>query len=166
MFCILFDRKGLVDTNNPMNWFAYFNSKKGDRQCTKLIDSILTLSRRRRGIIASSAATLALLGVIAYASIPGADGVIYGCYKKSGGTLRVTDYPSQQCDPRAETLISWSQTGPQGPQGPAGPQGLQGVPGPIGPEGPAGAQGNRGAKWAGRSTGHPRHLGCDFRIYV
>lgn len=79
-----------------------------------------------------AAAAVILLGVIAYASIPDSNGVIHGCYKKSGGTLRLIDDPTAQCDSRAEMLISWNQTGPQGPQGPAGPQGPQGPQGPAG----------------------------------
>lgn len=62
-----------------------------------------------------------LLGVIAYASIPDADGIIHGCYKKSGGTLRVIDDAVGQCDSRAENPVQWNQTGPQGAPGPRGP---------------------------------------------
>ena len=53
--------------------------------------------------------------------------MIHGCYRNSGGNLRVVDDPTS-CK-HDETALSWSQTGPQGPQGPAGPQGPQGVPG-------------------------------------
>jgi hypothetical protein len=97
-----------------------------------------------RRVLPLAAGSLVLFGIIAYASIPDSNGVIYGCYKKSGGTLRVIDYPTQQCDPRAETLISWNQTGPQGPAGPQGPVGPQGPAGPQGPEGPAGPAGPAG----------------------
>lgn len=98
----------------------------------KFIDLILNFSRGRQRSVLLTAFALTLLAVIGYASIPGDSGVIYGCYKKSGGTLRVIDYPTQQCDPRAESLISWNETGPLGPIGPAGPQG------PVGPQGPPG----------------------------
>jgi len=97
---------------------------------------------QRKMVIAGAA--LILLGALAYASIPDANGVIHGCYKKSGGTLRVIDDAVSQCDSRAEVAIQWSQTGPQGPQGPAGPQGPIGPQGPVGPEGPAGPAGLKG----------------------
>lgn len=84
------------------------------------------LTRHSQRTIIISAASVIFLGVIAYASIPDSTGVIHGCYKKSGGTLRVIDYPAQQCDSRAESPIEWSQTGPQGPPGPTGPQGPAG----------------------------------------
>ena len=49
-----------------------------------------------------------------------------------------------------QTLITWSQTGPQGPQGPqgevgpAGPAGTAGPPGVQGPQGLSGPQGPKG----------------------
>jgi hypothetical protein len=85
-----------------------------------------------------------LIGVVAYATIPDANGVIHGCYKKSGGHLRVIDSDVSQCDMRAEIPIQWNQTGPQGPAGPQGLQGLQGPQGPQGPEGPTGPAGSEG----------------------
>ena len=110
---------------------------------------ISTLTRRSQGTIALSVVVLILLTAIAYASIPGSDGVIYGCFKKSGGSLRVIDRSVTNCS-RDETLISWNQTGPEGPQGPQGetgpqgPAGPQGAEGPAGPTGPAGPQGPSG----------------------
>ncbi len=106
--------------------------------------SHLNISRRGRRVIALAAAVVVLAGVVAYASIPDANGVIHGCYKKSGGTLRVIDNAVDRCDSRAEIPLSWNQTGPQGPAGPQGPQGLQGPAGPQGPEGPQGPQGPQG----------------------
>src|SRR5690349_2504531 len=81
------------------------------------------------------------------AAIPGADGVINGCYQKNVGNLRVID-PSggDSCRP-SEIPISWSQTGPQGPKGDTGatgatgPQGLKGDTGATGATGPAGPPG-------------------------
>jgi len=58
-------------------------------------------------------------------------GVIYGCYQKVNGQLRIVSGPTQ-CRP-SELSISWNIVGPQGPQGPAGPQGPQGPAGPPGP---------------------------------
>ncbi|MGE0057490.1 MAG: hypothetical protein AB7T32_05860 [Dehalococcoidia bacterium] len=80
------------------------------------------------GIVAITGALVA----VANAAIPGANGTIRGCYKTNTGDLRVVD-ESEACK-NNETLLSWSQTGPQGPQGPQGeqgPQGPQGIPGPA-----------------------------------
>lgn len=75
-----------------------------------------------RRLLAVGAATAALLAVgsIAYASIPGPDGVIHGCYKTSApaqGALITID--SAASCPSGYTALDWSQTGPQGPAGPA-----------------------------------------------
>jgi hypothetical protein len=85
---------------------------------------------------------------IAYATIPDVNGVIHGCYAKSGGSLRVIDDTVTNCK-STETSLNWNVTGPQGPQGPAGPQGQQG---PQGPQGPQGAQGPTGP--SGTSHGY------------
>jgi Collagen triple helix repeat (20 copies) len=108
---------------------------------------------------------LVLTGVVlTYGTIPAPNGVIYGCYNKSGGTLRAIDNAVTKCASN-ETQLTWNQTGPQGTIGPAGPQGLpgtagiqglpgtagiQGLPGaagsqgPVGPAGPAGSAGSGG----------------------
>ena len=101
---------------------------------------------RRRTIVLGSAVFISLLGVIAYASIPDADGVIHVCYRTSNGSLRVIDTAVESCGGN-ELPLSFNQSGPEGPQGPAGPQGPQGVPGPVGPQGvpgPLGPQGPQG----------------------
>jgi hypothetical protein len=77
----------------------------------------------------------------AYATIPGSDDVIHGCYAKSGGTLRVIDASVTNCK-SGETSLNWSQ---QGVPGLPGPQGEQGEPGEPGPPGPAGAVDSFGA---------------------
>jgi hypothetical protein len=77
----------------------------------------------------------------AYATIPGGDGVIHGCYAKSGGTLRVIDASVTNCK-SGETALNWSQQGVPGPQG---PQGEKGEPGEQGPPGPAGGVDSFGA---------------------
>lgn len=102
----------------------------------------LSLSNQRKFVL--TGAVVLVLGIIAFASIPDSNGVVHGCYKKSGGTLRVIDDATSQCDPRAEIPLIWNQTGPQGPQGPAGPQGPQGLQGLTGPQGPAGPEGPEG----------------------
>ena len=97
--------------------------------------SIAGWSRRSQRFMVLFGVGISLLSIIAYATIPDSSGVIHGCYKTSNGSLRVIDSPAVQCDPRNETAISWSQTGPQGSQGAPGPEGPQG---PVGPQGPAG----------------------------
>ena len=51
--------------------------------------------------------------------------VIYACYQKNNGQLRVVGGLGQ-CRP-SELPIAWNIVGPQGPQGPEGPQGPTGV---------------------------------------
>jgi len=86
---------------------------------------------------------------VAWAVIPGAGGVIKGCYQKQTGVLRVVDNFSQ-CNTTSapgENPISWNQTGPIGPIGPEGIQGPAGSAGPrgfMGPQGDPGAQGPAG----------------------
>jgi microcystin-dependent protein len=81
--------------------------------------------------------------------------VYHGCRKRFGGQIIkvwTDSEPASVC--RAwQTVVTWSQTGPQGPpgeqglQGEVGPQGIPGVDGsdgatgPTGPTGPAGADG-------------------------
>ena len=87
---------------------------------------------RRRPVLVSlfAVGAFALVGGIAYASIPDSSGVIHGCYKKSSpnqGTLRVVDSEKGQTCSSSENSVNWNQTGPQGQQG---LQGQQGPPGP------------------------------------
>jgi hypothetical protein len=82
-----------------------------------------------------AAVVAAGLAGTAYATIPGGDGVIHGCYAKSGGTLRVIDASVTSCK-SGETALNWSQQGQPGPQGP------QGEPGPAGPQGEPGEPGD------------------------
>src|SRR6266498_3148871 len=68
-----------------------------------------------------------LVGGIAYASIPGPDGVVHGCYKNTNpaqGALIAVD-SSSSC-PSGYTSLNWNQTGPQGAPGPAGTNGVSG----------------------------------------
>lgn len=60
---------------------------------------------------------------LSYAS----DNIIYGCFKKNEGQLRIVKQGSR-CLP-SEVPISWNQAGLPGPAGPAGPAGPQGPPG-------------------------------------
>jgi hypothetical protein len=51
--------------------------------------------------------------------------IIYGCYKKENGQLRLVNN-TDQCLP-SEMSIFWNQKGTAGPQGPEGPAGAQGL---------------------------------------
>jgi len=88
----------------------------------------------RKLIVVLSALLLVAVGAgIAWASIPGPDGVIHGCYKTSNpaqGALIAID--SAATCPNGYAALNWSQTGPQGPIGPAGPTGPAGVDGVSG----------------------------------
>ena len=70
---------------------------------------------------------------VAWATIPGADNTIHGCYRTAGGDnqgqLRVVD-TSADCRSN-ETAIEWNQKGPTGATGATGATGS-----PIGPQGP------------------------------
>lgn len=82
---------------------------------------------------------LSALGVVLMrGTIPAPSGVIYGCFNKSGGSLRVIDNAVTTCSSN-ETQLMWNVTGPMGPAGPAGP---------VGPAGPSGAPGPAGATGA------------------
>jgi cysteine-rich repeat protein len=72
------------------------------------------------------------------------DQVIYGCYKKQNGQLRIVNNPND-CRP-SEVAISWNLVGPKGDKGDPGPQGPQGEIGPQGPPGPQGEQGPQGTE--------------------
>ncbi len=94
--------------------------------------------------VAVTAFACSVLGlVVAYASIPAADGVIHGCYNQSNGNVRIIDSSTDACR-NSEVPIHWNQQGPIGPQGPQGPQGLPGPIGPMGIQGPQGSPGPAG----------------------
>src|SRR2546430_13781839 len=93
-----------------------------------------------------------LAGGVAVASIPDSTGVIYGCYTKSTGTIRIIDRSVTNCK-TGETSISWNQAGVQGPTGSQGPQGAPGPHGPPGDTGAAGSQGSQGPPGPKRDTG-------------
>jgi hypothetical protein len=102
---------------------------------------------RRAGI-----ATLASVGVltaagVAYAAIPGSDGVINGCYNTGSnpsGQLRVIDAAAGGKCSKNETALSFNQQGPEGDKGDTGPQGPKGDTGATGPKGETGATGATG----------------------
>ena len=71
---------------------------------------------RRGGLLMAFVGAAAAVGLIAgpvMASIPSTSGVIYACYNKTSGGLRVIDSPKQSCA-RGETLLFWNQVGPTG----------------------------------------------------
>ena len=73
------------------------------------------LTGRAQRVFALTSATILLTAIIAFAAIPGPNGVISSCYHKNDGTLRVID-SNAQCKSNEEPL-SFNQTGPQGPPG-------------------------------------------------
>jgi hypothetical protein len=84
--------------------------------------------RRRALIIVAAVLGLLALGGIAWASIPGPDGVIHGCYKTGNpaqGSVIVVD--STASCPSGFTALNWNQTGPQGATGATGPSGVAGL---------------------------------------
>jgi hypothetical protein len=77
--------------------------------------------RKRIWIVLAAVAVVLVSGGIAWASIPGPDGVIHGCYKTNNpaqGSVIVID--SAASCPSGFTALNWNQTGPAGPQGPPG----------------------------------------------
>jgi hypothetical protein len=84
---------------------------------------------------------------LAVASIPAGSGVIFGCYSKNDGALRVIDKgkagSTGKCR-KSEAALSWSQQGRQGIPGSAGAPGIQGITGLKGDSGIQGIQGLKG----------------------
>ncbi len=113
----------------------------------------------RSAAVTLTAAIIVTAGTaaVAYAAIPGGDGVIHGCYKKEAGTLRVID-DTGTCRP-SEVALEWNQTGPQGPQGPTGPTGPDGPQGPQGEQGPDGPKGDTGDPGPKGDKGEPGPAG-------
>ncbi|MHB1244580.1 MAG: hypothetical protein ACYC1P_14440, partial [Gaiellaceae bacterium] len=104
---------------------------------------------RTRTILAGLVLAAALVGGAAWATIPGTDGTIQGCYTKGNSNLRVVD-SADDCR-NSETAISWNEKGQRGATGAAGANGLDGAkgdkgdPGETGPSGAKGVDGRDGA---------------------
>lgn len=114
------------------------------------------LKGRGRSVFALSTMTVLLTGIIAFASIPGANGVINGCYNRNGdSSLRVID-STAQCRFN-EIALNFSQTGPRGLQGLQGPQGMPGAPGAPGIAGTSGVS-------EAYTVRHPELTGQEFRL--
>jgi Collagen triple helix repeat (20 copies) len=93
---------------------------------------------------------------LAVASIPAGSGVIFGCYSKNDGALRVINKgkagSTGKCR-KSEAALSWSQQGRQGISGSAGAPGIQGITGLKGDSGIQGPKGETGVpgptiRWA------------------
>jgi hypothetical protein len=111
---------------------------------------IETLRKRGLRMLLGATAIFVIGAGVAWAAIPGSNGVINGCYEKRTGILRVIDVEAGKQCLSFETPISWNQQGRQGDvgatgaTGPAGPQGERGATGSQGPEGARGAPGQPG----------------------
>jgi hypothetical protein len=93
--------------------------------------------------VAMAAVLLLLAGGIAYASIPGPDGVIHGCYKTSGGNQgSVIVVDSAASCPSGYTALNWNQAGPAGVDGTDGVSGYEVVQGLVVIQGPHSGNGS------------------------
>ena len=77
-----------------------------------------TLKRKEceNGMLFAVMALVVAILVITDFPCQGANNVIYGCYQKNNGQLRIVEKPSE-CR-ASEIPISWNQVGPPGPRGP------------------------------------------------
>jgi len=78
---------------------------------------------RRLSLVALFVGVGVAAGGIAYASIPDSSGVIHGCFKATGGALRVIDTGAGGACNASERALDWNQAGPEGATGSAGPAG-------------------------------------------
>ena len=108
------------------------------------------IRRRSVRLLAFGSVLVLTLAGVAYATIPGGDEVILGCYDGGGNLKVVQSYPC----PKNFTPLQWNQQGVSGNTGPTGPTGAQGVMGNAGATGATGAQGTTGA------TGEPGENGA------
>ena len=107
----------------------------------------------RRGSVAAAATLTALVVAgVAYATIPGSDGVVHSCYNAGtspAGALRVIDPSAGAKCSKNEKALDFNQQGPKGDKGDAC---LSTDPACRGPQGPAGPTGPQGADGADGST--------------
>ena len=73
-----------------------------------------TWHARRMVVVLAAVAMLALGGSVVLAAIPSGGGMIYACYSKTTGAMRVVNYPTVRCA-SSERLLSWTQIGPKAP---------------------------------------------------
>ena len=92
-------------------------------------------SSRNIRLVGTLAAIVVVAGAgsVAGASIPDSNGVVHGCYGKTGGALRVVDTAKGEVCRAAELALTWNQ------KGPTGSNGAKGATGAAGPTGPAGS---------------------------
>lgn len=86
------------------------------------------LHPRRLLVLGGLLAVVGAVAGIALAAIPGSDGTITGCLKKSGGNLRVIDAAVTNCK-SDEQRLDWNVQGPAGQAGENGTNGTDGVSG-------------------------------------
>jgi hypothetical protein len=97
--------------------------------------------------------TLAVL-LLVFFTTPCFSQTIYGCYKKTNGTLRIVADHSLCKTKELPITFNTGEQGPPGPKGDQGIQGVQGIQGPkgdrgdVGPQGPAGIPGGISARSA------------------
>jgi hypothetical protein len=105
---------------------------------------------RGRAAAVAALAAAALVGAtgVAYATGGLSDGVIHGCYKISGGDLRV----GSDCTSK-EKPLAWNVQGPKGDTGARGAKGDTGDDGQRGARGNDGAKGDKGNAGATGATG-------------
>ncbi len=92
---------------------------------------------RKRDLLSAAAGVVVatvLAGGIAWGAIPGAGGVINGCYQKDEGQLRVIDPATDTCRP-SEVAIVWNEQGVKGDKGDKGDPGAPGRDGLDGRDG-------------------------------
>jgi type VI secretion system Hcp family effector len=113
--------------------------------------------RRTRGLRFGVAIGMAIamsglaIGMV-MGSIPGTGNVIYGCYSKTTGAVRIIDNTKTSCA-SWEVLISWNQKGDPGTAGAKGATGVAGATGAAGSTGSNGSNGEPGGTGATGSTG-------------
>jgi hypothetical protein len=114
-----------------------------------------TPSRRGRFVPTALVVAVVVAGAagVAYATIPGSDGVVHGCYNggtSPSGQLRVIDPSAGGKCAKNEKALDFNQQGPKGDSCLSSDplcRGPQGLPGEVGPTGPPGAAGST-TMWA------------------
>ena len=74
---------------------------------------VAATSHRLRNLLIIGISLLAVgFAVVVYASVPGADGLIHGCYQTNGGQLRVVDTAAVTGCRIGEVAVAWPATAP------------------------------------------------------
>jgi len=100
-----------------------------------------------RAIVVGCVIAVTAFGSVAWAAIPGSDGVIHSCYNTAAnpsGQLRLIDPGAGSKCAKNEKSLDFNQVGPKGDTGPTGATGPQGASGAAGATGPTGATGATG----------------------